>query len=159
MPYFCYSKCIHLYSVKLCRGKEDVEEHSEQEEDYVANYAKPEARVLQELLVVGAEEHVANGHPSHPSSNVRHKRDLKETRKESYFSRGFPSNQQKTCCATALQLVPSALSLWLVCKGWTASKTSRTSLKAASECGTALLTKTKKTGNNCKMRGGKQVID
>ena len=94
MSYFRYSKRIHLYSVKLCRGKEEVEEHSEQEEDYVADYAKPEARVLQELLVVGAEEHVTNGHPSHSSSNVRHKRNLRETREKSNYSLIFPSNQQ-----------------------------------------------------------------
>lgn len=110
MPYFRYSKRIHSCSVELCRGKEDVEEHSEQEEDYIADYAEPETRVLQELLVVGAEEHVANGHPSHPSSDVRHKRDLRETRVESHFSRVFPSNQQRHAVLQPYPL-PSALSL------------------------------------------------
>ncbi|TNN67652.1 hypothetical protein EYF80_022116 [Liparis tanakae] len=58
------------------RAQEDVEEHSKDHEQHVSGYAEPEAWVLHELLVVGAEEDVADGHPGCDPSEMSHKRHL-----------------------------------------------------------------------------------
>ena len=58
------------------RRQEDVEQHSEQDEDYISHNAQPEARVLEQLLVVGGEEDVADGHPRHAAADVGHEGDL-----------------------------------------------------------------------------------
>lgn len=60
------------------RGQEDVENHSNDQKDYVAHNAEPETWVFEELLVVGAEEDVADGHSGDNSSKMGHKGDLVE---------------------------------------------------------------------------------
>lgn len=64
----------------------DVEEHSEEHEDDIGHDAEPETGVLEELLVVSAEEDVTDGHPGHNSSKVSHKGHLvKETCENRFF--------------------------------------------------------------------------
>lgn len=50
----------------ILRGwaQENVEEHSKKNKDDVCHDAQPKARVFEELLVVGAEEDITNGHSS-----------------------------------------------------------------------------------------------
>lgn len=57
-------------------GQEDVEGHGNDHKDDVANNAEPETRVFEELLVVGTEEDVADGHSGDDSSEMGHKGDL-----------------------------------------------------------------------------------
>lgn len=61
-------------------GQEDVEDHCEDDEDYVAHYTEPETWVFEELLVVGAEEDVTDGHPGDNPPEMGHKGDLVEGR-------------------------------------------------------------------------------
>jgi len=58
------------------RAQEDVEDHSKDHEQHVSAYAEPEAWVFHELLIVGAEEDVADGHPGRDPSKMSHKRHL-----------------------------------------------------------------------------------
>lgn len=63
--------------VVLCGWrKEDVEEYSKEHEHYVAHYTEPKTWVFEQLLVVGAEEDVADGHTGHDSSKMGHKGHL-----------------------------------------------------------------------------------
>lgn len=63
---------------RLDWGQEDVENHSNNEKDYVAHNAEPETWVFEKLLVVGAEEDVADGHSGNDASEMGHKGDLVE---------------------------------------------------------------------------------
>ena len=67
---------VSVREVSGSRREEDVEQHSEQDEDYISHDAQPEARVLEQLLVVAGEEDVANGHPRHAAAYVGHEGDL-----------------------------------------------------------------------------------
>lgn len=59
-----------------CWAQEDVKDHSKDHTEYVAYYAQPETWVFKQLLVVSAEEDVADGHPGHDSSKMSHKGHL-----------------------------------------------------------------------------------
>lgn len=72
-----FSVNFNCFTVLWCWAQEDVEEHSKEHKDYIAHYTEPETRVLQELLVVSAEEDIADGHPGHHSSKMSHKRHLR----------------------------------------------------------------------------------
>lgn len=45
-------------------AQEDVEKHGKEHKDYVRHDTQPKTRIFQELLVVGTEEDVTNGHSS-----------------------------------------------------------------------------------------------
>lgn len=75
-----------------CRAQEDVKDHGEDKEDYVAHDAEPEAWVFEELFVVSAEEDVADGHAGQNPSKMSHERHLereKEEGSEFAFKAGF----------------------------------------------------------------------
>lgn len=61
-------------------GQEDVEDHGEDDKDDVAHYTEPETWVFEELLVVGAEEDVTDGHPGDNPPEMGHEGDLAEGR-------------------------------------------------------------------------------
>lgn len=63
----------------LCWGQEDVEGHGKHDEEEVSHDAHPESRVPEELLIVAAEEHVADGHARYAASNVGNEGDLAGT--------------------------------------------------------------------------------
>lgn len=72
-------------------GQEDVEDHGEDDKDDVAHYTEPETWVFEELLVVGAEEDVTDGHPGDNPPEMGHKGDLVEGRSNKRgFQRQFP---------------------------------------------------------------------
>lgn len=57
-------------------AQDDIENHGKDQEQQIPDYAQPEAGVFEQLLVVGAKEDVADGHPRHDPSEVRHKGHL-----------------------------------------------------------------------------------
>lgn len=57
-------------------GQENVEDHGNHQKDDVSHNAEPETWVFEELLVVGAEKDVADGHSSDDASEMGHERDL-----------------------------------------------------------------------------------
>lgn len=57
-------------------AQDDIENHGKDQEQQISDYAQPEAGVFEQLLVVGAKEDVADGHPRHDPSEVRHKGHL-----------------------------------------------------------------------------------
>lgn len=59
-------------------AQEYVEEHSEEHKDNIGHDTQPETRILKELLVVGTEEDVANGHSCYNSSKMSHKGHLQK---------------------------------------------------------------------------------
>lgn len=72
-------------------GQEDVEDHGEDDEDYVSHYTEPETWVFEELLVVGAEEDVTDAHPGDNPPEMGHKGDLVEgSSNKRGFQRQFP---------------------------------------------------------------------
>lgn len=56
-----------------CWWEKDIVERSKEHKDYVSYYTQPEPWVFEKLLVVSTEEDVADGHPCHDSSKMRHK--------------------------------------------------------------------------------------
>lgn len=78
------------WRLPLDRSQEDVEDHGNDQKDNVAHNAEPETRVFEELLVVGAEEDVADGHSGDDASEMGHKGDLAEGGGVSGFHASFP---------------------------------------------------------------------
>lgn len=78
------------WRLPLDRSQEDVEDHGNDQKDYVAHNAEPETWVFEELLVVGAEEDVADGHSGDDASEMGHKGDLAEGGGVSGFHASFP---------------------------------------------------------------------
>lgn len=77
-------------------GQEDVENHGNDQKDYVAHNAEPETWVFEELLVVGAEEDVADRHSSDNTSEMGHKGDLEGGEEpEGGFQLRFPKLQNQ----------------------------------------------------------------